>query len=179
MFNSGTYCHKTSTRPPSYVTPRLLNLVAEEVGLRDLDRDGILHTIQIYRRYISLGDHNRWRGSNKYSDLLTRSIYSTLLLLLLLKTKPIANKAFCRSVAIWFFVGNPGYYAFSIFNTVWCAQSKLMRIELSNREWPFVWLLCRVWLPTFTVIVRYSIFEVDDVWCIVHDFFDNYIRICM
>ena len=29
-------------------------------------------------RFTTLGDSNRWRGSNKYSDLLTRSIYSTL-----------------------------------------------------------------------------------------------------
>ena len=30
-------------------------------------------------RFTTLGDSNRWRGSNKYSDLLTRSIYSTVL----------------------------------------------------------------------------------------------------
>ena len=29
-------------------------------------------------RYTTLGDRNCWRGSNKYSDLLTRSIYSTI-----------------------------------------------------------------------------------------------------
>ena len=28
-------------------------------------------------RFTMLGDSNRWRRSNKYSDLLTRSIYST------------------------------------------------------------------------------------------------------
>ena len=37
-----------------------------------------------------------------------------------------------------------------------------MRIELSNREWTFLRLLCIARLPTITVIVRYTIFEVDN-----------------
>ena len=41
--------------------------------------------IDLWRRrwdiwYTMLGDSNRWRGSNKYSNLLTRSIFSTVLL---------------------------------------------------------------------------------------------------
>ena len=38
-----------------------------------------------------------------------------------------------------------------------CVATKLMRIELSNREWPYLRLSTIVRLPTITVIVRYSI----------------------
>ena len=50
-------------------------------------------------------------------------------------------------------------------STVYVA-SKLMRIELSNREWRFLQLFCPPQLVTITVIVPYSIFEMVDVRCI-------------
>ena len=58
-------------------------------------------------------------------------------------------------------------------------KSKLMRIELSNRKWHFLRLLCIARLPTITVFIRHSIFEIDDVLCIILDYFYDYIRICM
>ena len=41
--------------------------------------------------------------------------------------------------------------------------TKLMQIELTNREWPFLRLLCSAQLPMITVIVPNTIFKVDDV----------------
>ena len=60
---------------------------------------------------------------------------------------------------------NPGYFFYwAIF----------MQIELSNCEWPFLRLLCSAQLPTITVIVRYTIFELVDVGCIALDVFYDY-----
>ena len=56
-------------------------------------------------------------------------------------------------------------------------NTKLMRIKLSNREWPFFRLLCSAWLPTITVIVDYTISELVDVRCITLDVFYDYIHI--
>ena len=44
-----------------------------------------------------------------------------------------------------------------------------MRIELSNREWPFLRLEYSSRIPTITLIVRYMISEIDDARCIVVD----------
>ena len=42
-------------------------------------------------------------------------------------------------------------------------SSKLMQIELNNREWPFLRLFDCFRLPTITVIVRYIVITVDVV----------------
>ena len=40
--------------------------------------------------------------------------------------------------------------------------TKLMRIKLCNREWPFLRLEYSCPIPTITLIVRYMIYEIDD-----------------
>ena len=45
-----------------------------------------------------LGDHNRWRGSNKYSNLLTRSIYLTIYFK---NNKICFNKTITFSISVW------------------------------------------------------------------------------
>ena len=44
--------------------------------------------------FTTLGDSNRWRGSNKYSDLLTRSIYSTI-------EEKITKSIICDFSVLW------------------------------------------------------------------------------
>ena len=44
-------------------------------------------------------------------------------------------------------------------------STKLLRMYLSNREWPFLRLFDCFRLPTITVIVRYMISEIDDAQC--------------
>ena len=56
-----------------------------------------------------------------------------------------------------------------IFRPAFGVRSKLMRIELSNRERPFLWFIVRARLRTNIVIARYMIFEVGDAWCIALD----------
>ena len=48
-------------------------------------------------------------------------------------------------------VGFMGRYCWTLY-----LSSKLMWIELSNREWPFLPLICSAWLPMITLIVRYT-----------------------
>ena len=48
-------------------------------------------------------------------------------------------------------------------------NTKLMRIELSNRECTFLRLLSSFRIPTNTIIVRYMISEIYDARCIAAD----------